>query len=120
VLRDGATTAAPVVEAEVGIGPRRTMRVPLLGLDPIRGATAFRMGEIAPTRGTDLARLVVEPGTVLLPEELARELGLAVGDSTILRIGERERPSACSASWLVAATSPPSRRSWLTSPRHRS
>jgi len=90
VLRDGATTAAPVVEAEVGIGPRRNMRVPLLGLDPIRGATAFRMGEIAPTRGTDLARLVVEPGTVLLPEELARELGLAVGDSAILRIGDRE------------------------------
>lgn len=90
VLRDGAMTAAPVVEAEVGIGPRRNTRVPLLGIDPIRGATAFRMGEIAPTRGTDFARLVVEPGTVLLPEELARELGLQVGDSTTLRIGERE------------------------------
>jgi len=90
VRRDGTAKAAPVVAAEVGIGPRRNLRVPLLGLDPIRGATAFRMSEIAPTRGTDFARLVVEPGTVLLPEELARELGLQVGDSTTLRLGERE------------------------------
>jgi len=90
VLRDGTMTAAPVVETEVGIGPRRSRRVPLLGVDPIRGATAFRMAQVAPTRGADLARLVVEPDTVLLPEDLARELGLNVGGSTTLRIGERE------------------------------
>ena len=76
VLRDGTLTAAPVVEAEVGIGRRPNMRVPLLGLDPTRGATAFRMAQVAPTRGTDLARLVVEPDTVLMPEDLARELGV--------------------------------------------
>jgi putative ABC transport system permease protein len=90
VVRDGTVTAAPVVEGEVGIATLRRLRVPLLGLDPILGETAFRMAQVAPTRGTDLARLVVEPNTVLLPEELADELGLSNGDSTTLTIGERE------------------------------
>ena len=90
VVRDGTVTAAPVLEGEVGIVARRRLRVPLLGIDPILGETAFRMAQVAPTRGTDFARLVVEPNTVLLPEDLARELGLANGDSTMLTIGERE------------------------------
>ena len=47
------------------------------------------MAQLAPPRGGDIARLIVEPGTVLLPEELAGELGLASGDSTTLTIGGR-------------------------------
>ena len=90
VVRDGTVTAAPVIEGEVGIAARRRLRVPLVGIDPILGEAAFRMAQIAPARGTDLARLIVEPNTVLLPDELARELGLAPGDSTVLTIGERE------------------------------
>ncbi|HEX7236820.1 MAG TPA: FtsX-like permease family protein [Gammaproteobacteria bacterium] len=90
LLRDGTLTAAPVVEAEVGIAQRPDLRVPLLGLDPIRGATAFRMAQVAPAGGTDLARLLVEPNTVLLPEGLARDLGIENGGSATLLIGERE------------------------------
>jgi putative ABC transport system permease protein len=89
VVRDGTLTAAPIVEGAVGIAARRRQRVPLLGLDPILGETGFRMAQIAPSGGADLARLIVEPGTVLLPEELARGLGLAAGDSTMLTMGDR-------------------------------
>jgi putative ABC transport system permease protein len=90
VLRDAAVRAAPVVEAEVRIAGRASLRVPLLGLDPILGETAFRMAGVAPARGTDFARLIAEPNTVLLPDDLARELNLASGDSTTLTIGDRE------------------------------
>ena len=90
VLADTTVKAAPVVEAEVRIEGRERLRVPLLGLDPILGATAFRMAGVAPARGADFARLVVEPNTVLLPEDLARELDLASGGSTTLTIGDRE------------------------------
>ena len=90
LLRDGTLTASPVVEAEVRVAQRPNLRVPLLGLDPIRGATAFRMAQVAPARGADLARLVAEPNTVLLPEELAHDLAIGTGDSATLLIGERE------------------------------
>jgi len=90
VLRDGTLTAAPVIEAEAGFARRPGLRVPLLGIDPLLGANALRMAQLAPPRGGDLASLVVEPGTVLLPQQLAEELGLASGDSTTLTIGERE------------------------------
>jgi putative ABC transport system permease protein len=89
-VRDGTVTAAPVIEGEVGMAARRRLRIPLRGIDPILGETAFRMAQVAPARGTDLARLVVEPNTVLLPEDLGRELGLVNGDSTSLSIGDRE------------------------------
>jgi len=91
VLRNGARTAVPVVEAEVGVAGRPGLRLPLLGIDPVLGEAALRTAGVAPRAG-DIARLVVEPGTVLLPEELAGELGVSSGGSTTLRIGEREAP----------------------------
>jgi putative ABC transport system permease protein len=90
VLRDGTLTAAPVIEAEAGFSRRPGLRVPLLGIDPLLGENALRMAQLAPPRGGDLASLVVERGTVLLPQQLAEELGLGSGDSTTLTIGERE------------------------------
>jgi len=90
VRRDGTIKAAPVVEGEVRIAGRGSLRVPLLGLDPTLGETAFRMARVAPTRGADLARLIAEPNTVLLPEDLARELDIASGDSTTLTIRGRQ------------------------------
>ncbi len=90
VVGDGTRIAAPVVEAEVALASRPGLRVPLLGIDPILGADALRMAQLAPPRGGELARLVAEPGTVLLPEQLAEELELASGDSATLWIGERE------------------------------
>jgi putative ABC transport system permease protein len=90
VLRDGTVTAAPVVEGEVGIAGRPRLRVPLLGIDTLLGVPALRMAQVAPGRGSDIARLVAEPGTVLLPEELTRILGVASGDSLTLTVGGRE------------------------------
>ena len=90
VVRDGTLTAAPVVEGEVGLPGRPGLRVPLLGIDPVLGADALRMAQLAPPRAGDIARLIVEPGTVLLPEELAGELGISSGDSTTLTIGRRD------------------------------
>jgi putative ABC transport system permease protein len=89
VLRDGTLTAAPVVEGEVGLELRPGLRVPLLGIDPILGEAALRPARVAPS-GSEIARLVVEPGTVLLPEELAAELSLAVGDTATLTTAGRE------------------------------
>jgi putative ABC transport system permease protein len=90
VVRDGAVTAAPVVEGEVGIAGRPRLRVPLLGIDTLLGAPALRMAQVAPGRSSDIARLVAEAGTVLLPEELTKILGVASGDSLTLTVGGRE------------------------------
>jgi putative ABC transport system permease protein len=90
VVRDGTVTAAPVVEGEVGIAGRPRLRVPLLGIDMLLGAPALRMAQVAPSSGSDIARLVAEAGTVLLPEELTRILGVASGDSLTLTVGGRE------------------------------
>jgi putative ABC transport system permease protein len=90
VLRDGTVTAAPVIEGEVGIASRPRLRVPLLGIDTLLGAPALRMAQVAPDSGSDLARLVAEAGTVLVPEELARILGVTSGDSLTLTVGGRE------------------------------
>ncbi len=90
VLSDGALRAAPVVEGEVGVASQPGLRVPLLGIDPLLGERALRMAQVAPTGGTDIVRLVIEPGTVLLPEGLAGELGVARGESMTVTIGQRE------------------------------
>ena len=90
VLGDGTVTAAPVVEAEVAVAMRPGLRLPLLGIDPILADDALRMAQVLPARGADFASLVAQPGTVLLPEDLAAELGVASGDSTTLTVGGRE------------------------------
>jgi len=89
VLRDGTLTAAPVVEAEVGLAARPGLRVPLLGIDPLLGEVALRTAGLAP-RGGEIARLVAEPGAVLMAEDLAAELGLGVGESTTITFDARE------------------------------
>jgi putative ABC transport system permease protein len=90
VLGDGTMTAAPVVDAEVRLVDRPGVRVPLLGIDPLLGERALRMAQVAPSGGGDIASLVADPGTVLLPEEIAAELGLASGGSIKLTIDGRE------------------------------
>jgi len=88
-LRDGSIEAAPVVEGEVEI-PELGVTAPLLGIDPVGGEGAFRMAQVAPSRGDAIARLIVEPGTVFLPEELADELGVARGDTVTLNVEARD------------------------------
>src|SRR5688572_26151558 len=90
VLADGTVAAAPIVEAEVAIAARPGVRLPLLGIDPILGGDALRMAQVLPAQGADFASLVARPGTVLVPEDLAAELGLASGDSTTLTFGGRQ------------------------------
>ena len=55
VVRDGALLAAPVIEGEIGIKGRADLRVPLLGIEPIRQAGRLRVAAAAAagmTRGS--------------------------------------------------------------------
>jgi putative ABC transport system permease protein len=90
VLRDGAILAAPVIEGEIGITRRADLRVPLLGIEPLGQRGTARV----PARSggnAEFGRLIVEASTVLLPEELAGELGVQSGASLSLTIEGRER-----------------------------
>ena len=121
VMRDGALLAAPVVEGEVGIAGRADLRVPLLGIEPIRQGGRLR---VAAAAGNDAGflRLIVEPNTVLLSEDAGdrarrAERRAAVGGGCKVASGS----CTCSASCRrPASTSEPSRRSWPTSRRRRS
>jgi putative ABC transport system permease protein len=88
-LRRGGVRAAPVVEGEVGIAGRADLRVPLLGIEPLRGGGALRAAQSAPQGRTEIERLLVEPNTVLLSRELADELGVDAGATLRLAVGTR-------------------------------
>ncbi len=85
--------AAPVIETEVGFAGRRGLRVPLLGIDPIRerGLRAFSgIGILG--AGGNLARMITEPGTVLLPDGLAAELDATPGSELTLVLANGAAP----------------------------
>jgi putative ABC transport system permease protein len=88
VLHSGALGAAPVLEGEVGVVGRNNLRVPLLGIEPIR-QNGIRAAVGAASEESDFARLIVEPNTVLVAEDLASELGIAAGDTLPLSIDGR-------------------------------
>ena len=90
VVRDGALLAAPVVEGEIGIKGRADLRVPLLGIEPIRQDGRLRVAAAA-GNDTGFLRLIVEPNTVLLSEELATELGAQTGASLSVVVQGREQ-----------------------------
>lgn len=90
VSRDGTVAATPVVEAEVGIAGHPELRVPLLGIEPIRQAGAARIAQNAAAGGDAFARLIVEPDTVLVSEALATELQTRPGETLRLTIANRE------------------------------
>ena len=80
----GVRAAAPVVEAGIVIEGRRAA---LLGGDPLKDAAGRGFGGWIPSRSSDALRLLIEPGSILLPEARAEELGVA-GDSRLdARIG---------------------------------
>lgn len=89
LLGGGGLAAAPVVEGEVRVAGQ-PLRTVLRGIDPIRGEGAFRMAEVAPSPASEIARLIAEPATVLVPEDLAAELGVARGDVLTLAAGQRD------------------------------
>ena len=89
VSRHGGLEAAPVVEAEVGIAGRTDLRVPLVGIEPLRGRGTLRAAPAAPRQRTELERLLVDPNSVLLSRELADELGVDAGATLPLSVGPR-------------------------------
>jgi putative ABC transport system permease protein len=89
VSRNGGIEAAPVVEGVVGIAGRADLRVPLLGIETLRGGGAVRVAQGAPAQRTEIGRLLVDPNTVLVSQELADELGLAAGATLALTVGGR-------------------------------
>jgi putative ABC transport system permease protein len=92
VTTRGLSAVAPVVQLSVGIAGRPDARYPLLGVDPLQEAAVRNFTSYVPGRGADLARLIAEPGTVLLPAVLADDLGVAAGGTISLAIGGRELP----------------------------
>jgi putative ABC transport system permease protein len=88
VLRDRIATARPMVEGEVRIAALAARRVPLLGIDPIRQG-ALRVVRPDADTDADMARLLTEPGTVLVPMTLAADLGIERDELLTLRVAER-------------------------------
>ncbi|HET7133377.1 MAG TPA: FtsX-like permease family protein, partial [Gammaproteobacteria bacterium] len=92
VVERGIDTAAPVVTAEVGVAGRPGLRYPLLGIDPLQETGLRSFSSFAPGGGgSDIARLITSPNTVLLPEALAARLGIAAGASVTLVVDGRQR-----------------------------
>jgi len=92
VLRRGIALAAPVIELAVGVAGKPGARYPLLGVDPLEESSVRSFADFVPGRGSDLARLISTPGTVLLPESLAADLGVAPGARITLTVAGRDRP----------------------------
>ena len=86
VTRVGVGNAAPVVETGILIAGRR---LPLLGVDPLKEPAVRGFVGFVPGRSGDALRLLAEPGTVLLPEALAEELGLDGDTPLLVRVGGR-------------------------------
>ncbi len=87
VTRVGISAAAPVIEADIVIGGRRAV---LLGIDPLKDTTVRGFAGWVPGRSSDALRLLMEPGSVLLPDALAAELRVD-GDTRLdARIGGRD------------------------------
>ncbi|HUL83378.1 MAG TPA: FtsX-like permease family protein [Gammaproteobacteria bacterium] len=110
VLQRGIVRAAPVIELAVGVASRPGRRYPLLGVDPLQESSVRGFADFVPGRGGDLARLISTPGTVLLPESLARELGISRGARMSLTARGREWPVE------VAGTLPPVARDTQNEP----
>ncbi len=83
-----ATHAAPVLETRVRLDTAAA-GYPLLGIDPIEESAFRGFAGFVPGRNSDLTRLMTVPGTVMLPDALARARGLAPGDVIDLSIGGR-------------------------------
>jgi putative ABC transport system permease protein len=110
VLRRGIARAAPVIELAVGVPGRPGSRYPLLGVDPLQESSFRSFVDFVPGRGSDLARLISSPGTVLLPESLAAYLGVAPGARILLTVRGRDWPVE------VVGTLPPIARDTQSEP----
>ena len=89
VVNRGLDVAAPVIESVVAFAARPQLYYPLLGIDPLEESGLRGFSSFVPGSRSDLARLISEPGTVLLPQALAEELGAVVGSSLSLSVRGR-------------------------------
>ncbi|HEX6998848.1 MAG TPA: ABC transporter permease [Gammaproteobacteria bacterium] len=85
VLERGVAAAAPVLEADVAVAGRPDLRLRLLGVDPLEEGGVRAFSGWVPGSASDIARLVAEPGTALVPEAVAEALGLSSETSVELR-----------------------------------
>ena len=86
-VEHGPVLAAPIVEGEVRLFDSPGRRFTLLGVDPLEEPGLRGFSGFVPGGGSDLGRLIVEPGSVLVPEGLATELGLSSGADLELIVG---------------------------------
>ncbi len=84
----GAGEIAPVVEGNARTARQPGRVVSVLGVDPFAEAS-FRPFVGGPGSGLDAGTFLTVPGAVLLSEQTAAELGLAVGDTLGLRVDGR-------------------------------
>lgn len=85
VLRHGVA-AAPVIERNVDVAGQPGLTVPLLGVDLLQAG----MTNLGSGSGLGTAALIAEPGTVLMPDALAQELGIDRDEALTLIVAGRE------------------------------
>ena len=90
-MEHGPVRAAPVIEAEVRVRRLPDRSFTLMGVDPLEESGFRGFSGFVPGRGTDLTRLIVEPGAVLAPAPLLDELDLDLGAEFGLLIGGEAR-----------------------------
>ncbi len=90
-MEHGPVRAAPVVEAEVRLRRLPGRVLTLLGVDPLEESGFRGFSGFVPGNGADFNRLMVEPGTVLVPAPLLEELQLQLNAQFDLLIGDRSR-----------------------------
>ena len=90
VNQQASAQAAPVVEVELRIDGPSGARYTLLGIDPLKELGFRDYSSYIPGRGSNWARLISEPNTVLVPGELAAERGLDVGSALRVWLAGRE------------------------------
>ncbi len=90
-MEHGPVRAAPVIETEVRVRRLPDRSFTLMGVDPLEESGFRGFSGFVPGRGTDLTRLIVEPGAVLVPAPLLEELDLESGAEFALLIGGEAR-----------------------------
>ncbi len=88
VTEAGVEQVAPVVEGAARIARQPERVVSVLGVDPFAEA-AFRPFVGGPGSGLDAGQFLTVPGAVLVSEQTAAELGVAVGDTLGLAVDGR-------------------------------
>jgi putative ABC transport system permease protein len=91
VTSGAVTVAAPVLEGQIRLLERPGRRYTLLGVDPLQESGFRGFSGWVPGSSVDFPRLMAEPGTVLVPREIAAELEARAGTQLeVAAAGRRE------------------------------